>query len=139
MYLNKNEYKEAVTKEELASNLEVLNNIRDEIAHNTEKLRNYNINFLNYGYDKESLNENIGVLNEAVKNENMSLNNLSLVQKNVFHSIFPKYKTALYKYGIQLPSRTFASAFPFIDSLFIDEKGLFLGNNNLNNPIVLDL
>ena len=139
MYLNKNEYKEAVTKEELASNLEVLNNIKDEIAHNTEKLRNYNINFLNYGYDKESLNENIGVLNEAVKNENMSLNNLSLVQKNVFHSIFPKYKTALYKYGIQLPSRTFASAFPFIDSLFIDEKGLFLGNNNLNNPIVLDL
>ena len=139
MWLNKNEYKEAVNKEELASNLEVLNNIKDDIAHNTEKLRNYNINFLNYGYDKDSLGQNIIALNEAVKNENMNLNNLSMVQKDVFHSIFPKYKTALYKYGIQLPSLTFASSFPFIDSLFIDEKGLFLGNNDLNNPIVLDL
>ncbi|MBO6041697.1 hypothetical protein J6P59_07245 [bacterium] len=69
----------------------------------------------------------------------MNLNNLSMVQKDVFHSIFPKYKTALYKYGIQLPSLSFASSFPFIDSLFIDEKGLYLGNNDLNNPIVLDL
>ena len=41
-------------KEELASNLEVLNNIKDDIAHNTEKLRNYNINFLNFYKKKEN-------------------------------------------------------------------------------------
>lgn len=139
MYINKNEYREAVNKEELASNLEVLDNIKDEIAHNTEKLRNYNINFLSYGYDKKSLQENIAILNESIKNENMSLNDLSLVQKNVFCSILLKYKTNLYKYGLQLPSKTFASSFPFQDSLFIDAKGLYLGDNNLNNPIVLDI
>lgn len=135
-----NEYKHAVNKQEFIQQNEIINDIKDAVANNNEILNNVNIYFLNYGGTPTALKGAIGNLKQVIKSLNMTYNPLMFRQKEYFGAIVPNGldKHILFE-SFTIPNSTLASSFPIQTSENIDDKGVMLGINNINLPVVVDV
>ncbi len=135
-----NEYKHAVNKQELLQQNAIINDVKDAVANNNEILNSVNIYFLSYGGSSSALKKSIGSLKQNIKSLNMTYNPLTFRQKQYFGAIIPNGldKHILYE-SFTIPNSTLAASFPIQTSETIDEKGVMLGVNNINLPVVVDV
>ena len=135
-----NEYKHAVNKQEFVQQNEIINDVKDAVANNNEVLNNVNIYFLNYGGTASSLKGAIGNLKQIIKSLNMTYNGLNFRQKEYFGAIVPNGldKHILFD-SFTIPNSTLAASFPIQTNETIDDKGVMLGINNINLPVVIDV
>jgi len=69
----------------------------------------------------------------------MKINPLVYRQLEAFNALLPKnYDPLIMKTGREIPCATLAVAFPFMTGGLNDEKGMYLGQNNLGDVILFD-
>lgn len=118
-------------KIELQYQITTLRNLLDDLIASNEIVKKSNLIFMTFANNKNELNENHRQLFNLARTMDIKLNNLEFQQFEGLSSFTPKkIDNLLESSGWDLPAKTIAAAFPFVDGGLKDEKGLFLGFSN---------
>lgn len=136
-----NEYnsKKQMEKRMLSNVSDSFKSLADEISKGEQVIKTCNIIFLNYDVDKKSLQSTNRKMIRDLKSKSIIINKLNYRQFEGLSSFLPKPNDPLINdYGREIPSKTLANGYPFLNSNLIDDRGIPLGNNWMNDPIILD-
>ncbi|MGL4343174.1 MAG: Mbov_0397 family ICE element conjugal transfer ATPase [Metamycoplasmataceae bacterium] len=113
--------------------------LADEISKGEQVIKTCNIIFLNHDVDEKYLQKTNRKIARDLKGKSIISNKLTYRQFEGLSSFLPKpFDPLISQYGREIPSKTIANGYPFLNSNLIDEKGLTLGSNWLGDPIVFD-
>jgi hypothetical protein len=104
--------------------------LADQISKNEQVVKSCNILFLNYDTDKKELFKKNKMIERKLANRLIRVNRLRNMQFEALSSFLPKPNDPLMtKLGREMPSRTIANGYPFINSAIDDDKGMVIGPN----------
>ena len=133
-----NEKKEMEKRKYIAINQGFID-LADQIAKNEQVVKSCNILFLNYDTDRKELFKKNKLIERKLANRLIRVNKLRNMQFEALSSFLPKPNDPLMsQLGREMPSRTIANGYPFINSAINDDNGMALGSNWLDDPIIFD-
>lgn len=131
--------KSHINRSENNYEIEAYQQLIEEINGANEIIKNVDVLFLSYGTNLKVLKQAQARLKKSLQEMDMKFNSLMYRQLDAFNGLLPKnYDPLLMKFGREMPSATLAAAFPFMTGGLNDEKGMYLGQSNIADPIVFD-
>ena len=131
--------KSHVNRSENNYEIDAYQQLIEDINGASEVIKNVNVLFLNYGTDFKVLKQAQTRLKKSLQELDMKINPLVYRQLEAFNAFLPKnYDPLIMKTGREIPCATLAVAFPFMTGGLNDEKGMYLGQNNLGDVILFD-
>lgn len=131
--------KDVVGQKEQEHKLEIYHELVSQIGYGMETIKKMNIVIMHYGQSKRELLNKQQFFNNILRDNEMKSDRLIFEQVEGYSAMLPKKVNPLHqKFSYEVPSLTLAEAFPFITNTLKDEKGLYLGENLIGEPIVLD-
>ncbi len=131
--------KDLIGKSSQEKDAELIWELIDDLATGNEKMKKINTYIISYSKKLKNLQEYNQMLTKTLKNERILLGDMTFNQLEGFSSAIIKpsdeYGT---KYATYTPTRALAESFPFLSSDLTDEEGTPLGNNELQDVVVLD-
>lgn len=118
--------------------LNLLEDLVDEVANGSEAIKDMNIFFVTHAFTRDELEQKTKFLAKNLDNLNFKLNTLIFKQLEGFSGAMPNKKVGIAETVRTVPSITPAEGFPFLNSSLNDERGLFLGDNTLQSPVIFD-
>ncbi|QVK01563.1 transfer complex protein TrsE [Mycoplasma mycoides subsp. capri] len=87
--------------------------------------------------DSSHLRKSLKLIEKDININDFSLNNLLFRQINAFKSMFPRTDDELANdFKIETTASTLSESYPFVNQALIQNKGVFLGKNNLGELII---
>lgn len=136
-----NEFNEKKQLEKMQFNAinEGFKQMAQDIVRKNQVVFSTNILFLNYDIDKYSIIKTNRQLEKIFAAKNIRINRLKFRQFEALNSFLPKSSDNLIKHiGREMPSRTLANGYPFLSNVIVDDKGMPLGTNWLQDPFIFD-
>lgn len=113
--------------------------LADQLIKNEQVIKTCNILFLNYDTDKKSLIKSNRMIEKKLKPKGIKINRLKHLQFDALSAFLPKPNDPLeIVIAREMPSKTIANGYPFINSSIDDKKGMPLGSNWIDDPILFD-
>lgn len=131
--------KSHINRSENNYEIEAYQQLIEEINGANEIIKNVDVLFLSYGTNLKVLKQAQARLKKSLQEMDMKFNSLMYRQLDAFNGLLPKnYDPLLMKFGREMPSASLAAAFPFMTGGLNDEKGMYLGQSNIADPILFD-
>ncbi len=131
--------KDVVGQKEQEYKLEIYQELVSQIGYGMETIKKMNIVVMHCGQSKRELLNKQQFFNNILRENEMKSDRLIFEQLEGYSAMLPKKINPLHQhFSYEVPSLTLAEAFPFITNTLKDEKGLYLGENLIGEPIVLD-
>lgn len=137
--INTSSKKDIVGRKEQEHKLNIYQDLVTQIGYGNETIKKINILVMHYGKSKRELLNKINFFNNILRDNEMQADRLLFQQLEGYSAILPKKNNPLQQsFSYEIPCLTLAEAFPFISNSLKDEKGCYLGENLIGEPIVLD-
>ncbi|ATZ17819.1 Mbov_0397 family ICE element conjugal transfer ATPase [Mesoplasma melaleucae] len=131
--------KDLIGKSSQEKDAELIWELIDDLASGNEKIKKINTYIISYSNNLKQLQEYNQMLRKTLKNERILIDDMTFNQLEGFSGAIIK-PTDEYgaKYATYTPTLALAESFPFLSSDLRDEEGTPLGNNELQDVVVLD-
>ncbi len=120
-------------------NLEVYQNVVNAFARGKEKFKHINTFIITRATSEKELNARMRSNTKTFKENGMKIDTLTFYQYDGFEAIQLKPLDPLsLKFGKDTTATTLGEAFPFISTSVTDPDGIFLAENVLGEPVIVD-
>lgn len=131
--------KKQVQKMQYATINEGFKQMAQDIVKQDQCVFKTNILILNYDVDHKDLIKTNRQIEKVFNAKSIKLNRLNYRQFEALNSFLPKINDSLINHiGREIPSRTLANGYPFLNNNLDDQHGMILGTNWLKEPIIFD-
>lgn len=133
------EFKTASEENKNSSYNEQILTLLNLVQNGGESLKLVSIIFTVFGDNKKELNHFKDILKTEMLKNNFTLNELEYLQLNTYNFIWNLKTSNLASYWQEMATISIASSWPFMGEALNDDKGLYLGMNEYNQPIFFNV
>lgn len=119
------------------NSLNTLEELAQQVASGEEKLKSFQIFFVNSAYSKDKMKDKMKINSSNANAIDAECNDLVYLQHQSFQNILLKSTDNL-NFSQQVPDSTIAGGWPFSTSDFNDKNGFVVGGTNDGDIIILD-